>query len=177
MQKVIAKIHLGNIRNNAEQFLALTDKRLCAVVKADAYGHGAQEVVNALEGVADCFAVALLDEALEIRTTACGKDILIFTPSLCEEDVLMTALNGFTATIPDLWTAKLVAEVCARHHISIKAHLKTNTGMNRYGMHSSMLGKVCRLLWGNPYIQVKGIYTHLYAYTRQSAETQRNLFL
>ncbi len=157
--------------------MALTDKRLCAVVKADAYGHGAEEVVNALESVAHYFAVALLDEALEIRTAACGKGILIFTPPLCEEDVLMMSLNGFTATIPDLWTAKLIAGVCARHHLSIKAHIKTNTGMNRYGMHSSMLGKVCRLLWGSPYVRVEGIYTHLYAYNKQNAETQRSLFL
>ncbi len=176
MQKVIAKIHLGNIRKNAEQFLALTDKKLCAVVKANAYGHGAEEVVNALEGVVDCFAVAMIAEAMEIRTAACGKDILIFTPPLCEEDVLMMAWNNFTATIPDLWTARLVSDVCARRCVSIKAHLKTNTGMNRYGMHASMLGKVCKLLCINSLVRVEGIYTHLYAYTKQSAQEQRALF-
>ena len=177
MQKVIAKIHLGNIRRNAEKFLTLTNKRLCAVVKANAYGHGAEEVVNALEGVVDCFAVALIDEAVAIRTAACGKDILIFTPPLNEEETLAIAANGFVATIPDLWTAKLVVEVCKQRRLPIRVHLKINTGMNRYGMNIYMLGKVCKLLLGNPFVCVEGIYSHLYEYTYERANEQRTLFL
>ena len=150
MQKVIAKIHLGNIRRNAEKFIQCTKKPICAVVKANAYGHGAEEVVNALEGVADCFAVALIDEAVAIRTSACGKDILIFTPPLTETEVLAIAENAFVATIPDLWTAKLIVGVCKKWRLPIKAHLKINTGMNRYGMDIATLGKVCKLLQGNP---------------------------
>ncbi|MBQ7948815.1 MAG: alanine racemase, partial [Clostridia bacterium] len=48
MQKVRANIHLANIRRNAEAFSALTKTKICAVVKANAYGHGAEEVVSAL---------------------------------------------------------------------------------------------------------------------------------
>ena len=51
---------------------------MCAVVKADAYGHGSESVVLALSGVADCFAVAIVDEAVKIKAAACGKDVLIF---------------------------------------------------------------------------------------------------
>ena len=177
MQKVIAKIHLGNIRRNAEKFSALTGKPLCAVVKANAYGHGAEEVVNALESVVDCFAVALIEEAIEIRAAACGKDILIFTPPLDEVEVLSIAQNAFTATIPNVKTAKLIANVCQKWRLSLRVHLKINTGMNRYGMDICTLGKVCKLLQGNAYVRVEGIYSHLYEYTYESAKKQRALFL
>ena len=49
---------MENIRHNAEAFLALTKTKLCAVVKANAYGHGAEAVTAALCGLADSFAVA-----------------------------------------------------------------------------------------------------------------------
>lgn len=177
VQKVIAKIHLGNINRNAEKFSAWTGARLCAVVKANAYGHGAEEIVNALERTADCFAVALIDEAIAIRTAACDKEILIFTPPMNEEETLAIAENRFSATLPDLWTAKLVASVCEKYRLPINVHLKINTGMNRYGMDIYTLGKVCKFLQGNPLVCVKGIYSHLYEYTYERAKAQRDLFL
>ncbi|MBQ2702031.1 MAG: alanine racemase, partial [Clostridia bacterium] len=79
MQKVRAKIHLRSIRSNAESFRKLSGTKLCAVVKANAYGHGAEEVVNALNGIADSFAVALIEEGIGIRVAAAGKEILVFT--------------------------------------------------------------------------------------------------
>lgn len=176
MRKIRAEIHLGNIRRNAQAFKKLTGTRLCAVVKADAYGHGAEEVVNALEGVADCFAVSLLSEATAIRLAACGKDILILSPPLCESEVRLAAKDGFILTVPDLWTAKLIVGVCERDNLTVRVHCKTNTGMNRYGMNASMLGKACKLLRGDGRVRVEGLYSHLYGATRESAEQQRKLF-
>ena len=177
MQKVRAEIHLGNIRRNAEKFAALYGNALCAVVKANAYGHGAEEVVNALSGVADFFAVALFDEALAIRAVAGEQDILVFTPPVTEEEAYALAVNGFTVSIPDLWTAKLLLSVCKKYRLSVKVHLKVNTGMNRYGMNASMLGKVCRLFSCSPYICVTGLYSHLYTTNLEIALQQRDLFL
>ena len=177
MRKVTAKISLKNINDNAKAFKAYTGKRLCAVVKADAYGHGAEEVAAALSGVADCFAVSLLDEATAIRAAACGKDILIFTPPLCETDVASAAENGYILTVPDLWTARLVARVCERRNLTARVHLKVNTGMNRYGMNGSMLGKTCKFLRGNKRVRVEGLYSHLYEYRVQPCNAQRALFV
>ncbi|MBQ8284426.1 MAG: alanine racemase [Clostridia bacterium] len=177
MQKVKAKIHLGNIRRNAEKFRALTGKKICAVVKANAYGHGAIAVVNALESVVDCFAVALIEEGLEIRGVTCGKDILVFTPPMTEEECFVLASNGFIATVGDLRTAKLLSAVCKKYGTFIKVHVKVNTGMNRYGMNGSMLGKVCKFLQNDPFVSVEGIYTHLYDCSMETARKQERLFL
>lgn len=177
MQKVLAKIHLGNIRRNAERFCAWTGTPLCAVVKANAYGHGAEEVVNALNGVADSFAVAIVDEGEQIRTAACGKEILVLTPPITTEDVLRGAWNGFSLTLSDLITARLIDGISRARKLPVNVHLKVNTGMNRYGMGRDALGKVCRRLQTNPFVKVQGIYSHLYATERSIAEEQRAEFL
>ncbi len=177
MQKVQAKICLQHIRQNAEKFQALTGKRLYAVVKANAYGHGAEEVVNALESIADGFAVALIDEALEIRAAVCGKEILVLTPPVNAGEALALAENGFSVCVPDLWTAKLLVGVCEKYRLTARAHLKGNTGMNRYGMELAELKTVCAFLRDNPFVRVQGLYSHLYGSDVQSADAQRLRFL
>lgn len=176
MQKIQAKIYLGNIRSNAEFFSALTGKKLCAVVKANAYGHGAVEVVNALEGVADCFAVAILSEAMEIRLPACGKDILVFTPPLTEEEAFAFIDNNFVVTVSGLTTAQLLANACKKRQKAVRVHLKINTGMNRYGVDVENLSMLCTFIRQEPYLQVEGIYTHLYDMNLRTAYRQKTLF-
>ena len=176
MQKIKAEIHLGNIRRNAEKFSALTQKQVCAVVKANAYGHGAEQVVSALSGVVDSFAVALIEEGIAIRTV-CSEDVLVFTPPLTEEEIYALSVNGLTVSIGDFWTAKLVVETCEKYRLYVKVHLKINSGMNRYGMDVYQLGKVCTYLKGNPFVQVEGIYSHLYTCDRETSLKQRSLFM
>ena len=177
MQNTTAKIYLNHIRQNAEVFVNLTKKPLCAVVKANAYGHGAVQVVNVLESVADMFAVSLLEEALDIETAACGKDVLVFTPPFCEEDVLLAAWHGFVLTVSDYATARLVCNTAERYRFPVRVHIKANTGMNRYGMNVQTLGKACKLLKANAYVRVEGLYSHLYGNTKAQAEAQRQAFL
>lgn len=177
MQKVRAEIHLGSICRNAEKFSALTGKRLCAVVKANAYGHGAEEVVAALSGRVDCFAVALWEEGLAIRAAAQGKDVLVFTPPLCEEDVYAIASAGLIASVPDLYTAKLCTEVCRKFQLSLRVHIKVNTGMNRYGCDVFSLGKLCKYLQANPCVRVEGLYSHLYTCAQETSFSQRERFV
>ena len=78
MQKTVAEISLRTIEENALYFKNRTGVKLCAVVKDDAYGHGAAEVAAALERTADCFAVANADEAAALRAVT-QKDVLVRT--------------------------------------------------------------------------------------------------
>ena len=154
----------------------MTKRKICAVVKANAYGHGAEEVANALSGVADFFAVALVEEGIALKVSACGKEVLVFTPPLTEEEVFALATGGCSVTIPDLYTARLVKQTCAKYQVRVRAHLKVNTGMNRYGMNVSMLGKVCQYLQDDLYVEVAGIYSHLYGTKVETAQKQKELF-
>ena len=110
MQETLLTINLQRIQQNASQFKYYTDRFLYAVVKADAYGHGAVRVTDALQMVADGFAVALIDEAIAIKTAAAGKEILVFTPPVSELDVVIAATNGFTLTAAGLQSARLIVD-------------------------------------------------------------------
>lgn len=165
------------VEDNARAFKRLTNTKLCAVVKADAYGHGAEAVTSALSAVADTFAVALIDEAVSIRTAACGKEILVLTPPTDEVQALCLAANGFTASVPDLWTARLLSRTCEKYSLAVRVHLQVNTGMNRYGMNASMLGKVCKFLSKAGRVSVEGLYSHLYDHSRAECEKQRAVFM
>ncbi len=177
MQKVRAEISLENIRNNAKAFSGLTNTKLCAVVKANAYGHGAEAVTAALCGTVDWFAVALIEEGLAIRVAACGSDILVLTPPTDEQEVYVLAVNGFIATVDSLKTARLASRVCAKYRLRLRVHLKVNTGMNRYGMNVQMLGKTCNFLRNDIFIQVSGLYAHLCECSITRAEKQRLYFV
>lgn len=156
--------------------MRLTNKPLCAVVKADAYGHGAVETVNALQGIVQSFAVSLLDEALAIREAACGKEILIFTPPLSVDDTVLAAENGFSITIDGMRSAKLVVQAAQILRRAVKVHLKMNTGMNRYGMDAREVDEVCGYLRARSLVQVVGVYSHIYGSDRQTATIQLQAF-
>lgn len=177
MQKTVAKIYLENIRRNAKAFAKLCGVPVCAVVKADAYGHGAEEVACALQNEVALFAVSLLDEAVAIKIAACGKDILVLTPPLNARQVLYGAQNAFLLTVGDLVTAHKVVEISQNYALPVRVHLKVNTGMNRYGMNVQTLGRVCKLFLDKPLIRVEGLYSHLFCNTRDLAEKQRAAFL
>lgn len=174
MQKVRARIHLKSIRQNAAAFKKRAGVKLCAVVKANAYGHGAEEVALSLSGVADCFAVALIEEGLALRGAALDKDILVFTPPTDEAQAYSLISGGLVGSVGDLRTAKLFLRVCEKYRLQARVHLKVNTGMNRYGMDIASLGKTCKLLQ-NTAVKVEGVYSHLYS--PSSAEGQRQRFL
>ncbi len=176
MQKVITEINLKAITDNALAFQRQTKKKLCAVVKANAYGHGAEQVVNALSGVADCFAVAIVEEAVRIKTAACGKDILVLTPPMDREEAWLILQNGFIACVPDLRCAKLLVSLSKELGKRARIHIKVNTGMNRYGTDIRNLGKICKYL-KNAGVEIEGVFSHLYLHEAEAAEKQRQLFL
>ena len=147
------------------------------MVKANAYGHGAVRVVNALSGIADFFAVCLIEEGIEISTASCGKDVLVFTSPVTTEECEAILQNDFIATVGDLRTARLLLNTAKRLGKVAKVHLKVNTGMNRYGMNASMLGKVCKLFSKTEYVAVGGLYSHLYTTDEATSRAQRQLFL
>ena len=102
MQNVLTVISLKNIKANAETFKRISGKPLIAVVKDDAYGHGAETVARSLEGVVDGFAVATTDEGAALKTAGIQKDILVLTPPLCEEEVVRISYYGLVTTISSL---------------------------------------------------------------------------
>ncbi len=129
-----AVIDLAALRHNYRVLCERADGALCiCVVKADAYGHGAQNVVRALHAEG-CrfFAVSCLEEALAIRAAAPDADILIFG-QVSGENALLLAKHRLTATGYSAEAARELSDAATRLGITVKLHIKLDTGMNRVG--------------------------------------------
>lgn len=153
MQRTLAKIDVGAIAHNAALLRARSGGRpLFAVVKADAYGHGAIPVARRLSGVADMFCVAIVDEGVELRAAGISLPILVFTPPQDREDALRMSAYDLTATVADVRSARLAR--------GLNVHIKINTGMNRLGCPPNGLDGLLGELEG---CAVTGVYSHMYA--------------
>lgn len=132
---------------------------LIAVVKDDAYGHGAEQVAHALFGIADAFAVSTVDEGAALRLAGVREDILVLTPPLCEEEAIRIAYYDLIASISSFYVLKRALAAVRAEKLALRAHLVVNTGMNRYGFLPEKLAEVLKKTDG---MRVEGVYSHLY---------------
>lgn len=158
-----AIIDLSAIRTNALSVKKLLPPKtkFCAVVKADAYGHGAAKVSNALYGLADCFAVALTEEAVALRYSAIDKDILVLNKALNGEDVYLAAKYDLILTVTCENDLIEYNRIAYKSRSVVRVHLKYNTGMNRHGVTGlAELKRILAIAKGCRFISIEGIYTH-----------------
>ena len=148
-----AEVDLGAIRHNVRVLMRRArGARLMAVVKADAYGHGAVPVARAvLEAGAYSLAVATAEEGAELRHAGITAPILVFT-DLLPYGLALAAEYRLQVTAHSILSSKRIA---ARP--DLEAHLKINTGMNRWGIAPDEVGEARKIL-GDRLI---GVYTHL----------------
>ncbi len=168
IKRTWAEVNIDNIKHNFNEIkekLSPKTKLLC-VLKADAYGHGAEFLVREYEKLgADFFGVSNLDEAIQLRKAGSKKPILIFgyTPSECA-DVL--ADNNISQAVFSLEYAKKLRAECKNKGVKVKAHLKIDTGMSRIGFFAqneeSRKKSVEEILEINdmPEIEIEGMFTH-----------------
>lgn len=139
-----------------------------AVVKADAYGHGAVPVARAvLEAGASSLAVATAEEGVELRRAGMTAPILVLT-DLLPERLVLAAEHRLEVTAHSIPSAKRIAA-----NQDLKAHLKVNTGMNRWGVEPDEVGEACKILG----TQLAGVYTHLASADSDKENTERQLAL
>lgn len=141
--------------------------KLMAVVKADAYGHGGVRVSHCLEqaGV-DFFAVAVLEEAIQLRKSGIQGDILILGYTSPEESGRLRDFDLIQSIFSFDYAAAL-----NRKKVNIRCHVKIDTGMNRLGI----VGNVQELLsiYSMNYLSCEGIYSHLGSSDDLSAEARQ----
>ena len=135
---------------------------VCAVVKADAYGHGAVECSRALEGQgAKWLGVTSLDEAIPLRDAGIQSNILLMTGFWRGEEAEIIRLQ-LTPTVWELWQIESLDKAAAglgvaRHPV----HLKVDTGMGRLGVAVEQLPAVLRAFSAAQHLRLEGLSTHL----------------
>jgi len=126
-----ARIDLGALRHNLARVHAFAPgRRVLAVIKADAYGHGMLRVARAL-GDADAFAVARLDEALALRAAGIDKRILLLPGTASGAELERAAAAHIDLAVHHI--SQIEAIERAHPGSSISAWLKVDSGMHRLG--------------------------------------------
>ena len=158
-----AEVNLDNIAHNVREVRRITNKHaeVMAVVKADAYGHGAlQTAKTLLENGATSLAVSMLDEAIQLRQNGIDAPILVlsYTDPVRAEEIIR---NDVTQTVFSHDLAEALSNAAVRLGRNVKVHVKIDTGMTRVGFmpgYSAVKNvmQISRL----PRIIVEGLFTH-----------------
>lgn len=167
------EINLENLTNNIKEIKKLvpaTDK-LLAVVKADAYGHGAVMLApTLLASGADMLGVASIDEGVDLRNAKITCDILVLgaVPVWAVESAVLANLSISVFSREHLTACKQAFE---RTGIKPKVHIKLDTGMNRIGVSVDDAVDFIKEAQKLDFINLQGIFTHLAA-AEERDETQ-----
>lgn len=159
--RVYAQIDLNCIYHNIAQVKkARPDVAIMPVVKADGYGHGAIETAKVLTELADGYAVAVIEEAVELRDAGITKPILI-VGTLSSHHFKTAVLYDIIVPLYTETMAKNLSDAAAALGKTASAHLVLDTGMNRIGMpcnaHSIDLVKKISAM---PSLDICGIFSH-----------------
>ncbi len=173
--RVYAKIDLDSICDNIEQVQQSVGAEVAiyAVIKANAYGHGALQVAKALKNRVAGFGVATAEEALSLRDAGIKNPILILgyifpgsSEALIMEDI--------TLTVFDYETAETLSMMAGRLNKTVKVHIKVDTGMGRIGFlpDEQSVDTVCAIA-RLPHLQIEGLFTH-FACADEADKTSAN---
>lgn len=133
LHRTWAEIDVDALLHNFKTVKETAQTPICAVVKADAYGHGVDIVAPVLQKAgADFFAVSNIEEAVKLREIGITKPILIlgYTPI---EYTTQLAIHNISQCVFSLEYAKELSNEAQKHNLKIKIHIKLDTGMSRLG--------------------------------------------
>jgi alanine racemase len=161
MRATKADIDLGAVAQNVR---AMRDEvapaAVCAVVKADGYGHGAVAVSEAMLGAgADWLAVALVEEGVVLRRSEIEAPILLLSqPRL--DDIAAAVRFDLRVCVYTADAVEAVAEAAKRERRLARVHLKVDTGMHRVGAHPDEVLALAEQIAGHGSIELEGVFTH-----------------
>src|SRR4029434_7123867 len=167
IRPTVARIDLDALKSNYRRIVAYLAAEagdrtpgVIAVVKANAYGHGAGQVALALEEAgADVLACADIEEGHALREAGVRAEILVFGAlSVSDLDGLFDC--QLTPTISTPGAARAVQAAAARHQQRVRYHLKIDTGMNRLGFRFDNLQRMLPEVFDSPNLHLEAVYTH-----------------
>jgi len=157
-----AEIDLRALARNVEAIVAdTTTHSVWAVVKADAYGHGAVECARvAIDSGAIGLCVALVDEGVALRRAGIAAPILVMSEQPPEQHRPLVG-NGLIATVYNAESIASLGAVAEEMNIVCAVHLKVDTGMHRVGVAPSEVVQRAQQVRQHPWLSLEGIYSHL----------------
>lgn len=168
VKRTWAEISLNAIEHNYNVIRnkVADDTKVCCVIKADGYGHGAVELSQIYEKLgADFFAVSNIDEGIEIRKSGSKLPIVILGYTPVSEAINLAAYN-ISQAVFSLEYAKELSEKCVEEDCICKMHIKVDSGMSRIGFMCQefprdeySIEEICEACC-LPNLEVEGLFTH-----------------
>jgi alanine racemase len=157
-----AEVDLAAIRHNVNLLRrVVAPAGLCAVVKADAYGHGAPAVAKtAIEAGAAGLAVAMVEEGMELREAGITQPILLLSEPP-EDAATAVVAGGLTPTIATHGSVVRLTAAARSLGIRLAVHIKVDTGMHRAGMEPADVPDLVKAVLAEPTLRLEGLWTHL----------------
>ncbi|MFB8789175.1 MAG: alanine racemase [Potamolinea sp.] len=163
-QRAWVEIDDSALSHNVRQLKQLLTHptQLMAVVKADAYGHGATMVARtALDAGATGLCVATIQEGIQLREAGISARILLLGATNTPEEVRAIALRHLEPTICTPQQALVFSETLANLKKTLRVHLKLDTGMSRLGIPWGEALPFVQLVQRLPYLEIASVYSHL----------------
>ncbi|MGA1839637.1 MAG: alanine racemase [bacterium] len=136
-------------------------RRLLAVVKANAYGHGALKVSNYLQKMGvDMLGVAYTEEGVALRKVGISLPILVMAGTLPEQ-IEIAIESDLILAISDMDTIRALSDMAFRMKRNVKIHIKIDTGMGRLGFRFENAVEAIVSICSLPNVTIEGIFTHL----------------
>ena len=156
-----ARVDLQALAHNfAEVVRRAEDRKILAVVKAQAYGHGAVPVSRRLLSLgADMLGVALIEEGRELRAAGIDAPILVMGAEFPEQAEAIAALQLIPA-LTSMSVARALSTAAKKLKINVSVHVKIDTGMGRIGISPDEAPGFVAALRKLPGIEVQGLMTH-----------------
>lgn len=165
IRPTVAAVRLDALQHNARAVRAMlgqaaTAPGIMAVVKANAYGHGAAPAGLALEAAGvQALACADIEEGIALRRAGVTLPVLIFG-ALSVSDLAGIFEFGLTPTVSTPAAALALEEAAASRGVVVDCHLKIDTGMNRLGFRHDNLGRTMPPVLASPHLRFTAVYSH-----------------
>ncbi len=147
--------NITKIKNNLKP-----NTKFCAMVKANAYGHGIKVIAKNISSIVDFFGVASVSEALVLRRSNISNKILV-VGAFESNRARLAVIHDISVAVSSLQDLIVVDKVARRLGMLAKVHIKINTGMNRLGTSSKQeFEKMLNFLQTTTYIKLEGVFSH-----------------
>ncbi len=153
-------VNLSAIQHNVRRLREITNTRVMAVVKANAYGHGAVEVARAaVDAGAEWLGVAFAAEGVALRQAGLGVNLLVlgYTPPELAADAIE---HDLSLAVYDLDVAKAYAESARSQNRRARVHVKVDSGMGRLGIAPREAARFVEIVSSSSSLVVEGVFTH-----------------
>jgi alanine racemase len=161
IRSTVADVDLDAVASNVEAIRARSKADVIAVVKADAYGHGAEAVAKScFEAGAVMVAVATIEEGLALREGGVNGPILVLLGPTDSSEVAHAVAQDLLLVVWDVERARAISEAATALRRTARVHFKVDTGLTRLGAPVAEAATRYRSIASLPHLEIDGIFTH-----------------